>query len=76
MAGEIQNLRIRFFGIQGSASTFPSREELEQYHEHRDYGLLTAMLKDLDNHRGPDGRLRFTPEEVVGGPRADGSYTY
>ena len=67
-AAPVENLRIRFYGVQGSGSTFPALSEREALLEHRDLRLLRSVFEDLARHAGEDGRLTCTPEEVLGGP--------
>lgn len=59
----IQNLRIHFYGTQGSGSTFPTREERQEYRQHLDQDLLTCVFEDLKG-RGK----ALTVEDILGGP--------
>jgi phosphoribosyl 1,2-cyclic phosphodiesterase len=66
-APPVENLRIRFYGVQGSGSTFPAHSERESLLELRDVHLLRSVFEDLAHYAGEDGRLNCTPEEVLGG---------
>jgi len=47
MNDAIQNMRIRFYGVQGSGSTFPDTNELEDMQAVMDCNLLESVFKDL-----------------------------
>lgn len=47
MSAKIQNMRIRFYGTQGSGSTFPSQRERDEYREQLDCELLRHVLQDV-----------------------------
>lgn len=64
----IQNLRIRFYGVQGSGSIFPARAERQALMEHSDTRLLQNVFDDLARHADADGRLTCTLEDILGGP--------
>lgn len=64
----IENLRIHFYGVQGSGSVFPSRREREAQRAYDDARLLEQVFADLASHTDADGRLNVTIEELVGGP--------
>ncbi|NNF58592.1 MAG: hypothetical protein HKN04_10150 [Rhodothermaceae bacterium] len=66
-APPIENLRIRFYGVQGSGSVFPALAEREAVQELSDYRLLRSVFDDLARHADEDGRLTCTLEEVLGG---------
>ena len=68
-AGErpVENLRIRFYGVQGSGSLFPARAEREAVQELMDYRLLSCVFADLARYADADGRLNCTVEEILGG---------
>ncbi|MCG8616224.1 MAG: hypothetical protein MI802_08410, partial [Desulfobacterales bacterium] len=68
MGDAIRNLRIRFYGVQGSGSTFPSREELNALQELTDYELLNAVFKDISSRMDEDNRLDTSLEDYLGGP--------
>lgn len=67
MKASIENLRIRFYGIQGSGSTFPSKRESQAFQEVMDYELLKRVFEDLETHISSDNRLDQSLEEYIGG---------
>lgn len=67
MASDAFNLRIHFYGVQGSGSVFPSREERLAVQEYQDIRLLEQVFADLGRRARADGRLDCTIEEIVGG---------
>ena len=64
----IRNLRIHFYGVQGSGSVFPSRAEREAFQELSDYELLRQVFNDLSERCDGDGHLPCTFDELLGGP--------
>ncbi len=64
----VENLRVHFYGTQGSGSVFPSRRERRDLRELMEYELLQAVFQDLEQFRDSNGRVSFDPEEVLGGP--------
>jgi len=70
MASEpISNLRIRFYGTQGSGSVFPDQEERRAQRELLETELLDAVFKDLGRFADPaSGEIRFRIEDLLGGP--------
>ncbi|MFC1895350.1 MBL fold metallo-hydrolase [Thermodesulfobacteriota bacterium] len=67
MEKEITNMRIHFYGVQGSASTFPTIDERDTIQELMDYELLMRVFQDLEQHLDNNGRLGCSLEEVLGG---------
>ncbi len=65
---DIENLRIHFYGVQGSGSIYPSFQERRAYQALTDQDLLKQVFEDLQKRAGPDGRLNTTVEELLGGP--------
>jgi hypothetical protein len=63
----IRNMRIRFYGVQGSSSIYPARRELDAYIEMADLHLLKQVFADVANHIDADNRLDCTLEELIGG---------
>ncbi len=61
MNDSIQNMRIRFYGVQGSGSTFPDTNELDDIQAVNDCKLLEAVFKDL-SEKMPD--THFSKEAV------------
>ena len=68
MGDAIKNLRIRFYGVQGSGSTFPSRRESAALQEVMDYELLKLVFKDLSERMDGENRFESSIEEYLGGP--------
>ena len=66
-APPVENLRIRFYGVQGSGSTFPARTDREALLEVLDLRLLRSVFDDLARYADAEGRLSCTLEEVLGG---------
>jgi ribonuclease BN (tRNA processing enzyme) len=62
----IQNMRIRFYGVQGSGSTFPSSRENEAFQEIMGYDLLKRVMEDLELHIDKDNRLDRPLAELIG----------
>ena len=63
----VDNLRIHFYGVQGSGSVFPSRAERKAAQEVMDLDLLERVFQDLKGRAGDDGRIDASIEEVLGG---------
>jgi phosphoribosyl 1,2-cyclic phosphodiesterase len=63
-----ENMRIHFYGVQGSGSIFPSKAERDETKLHSDLQLLEQVFADLAQHRSEDGRLNESLEEILGGP--------
>lgn len=68
MEDTIQNLRIHFYGVQGSGSVFPSKAEREEARFHADLQLLEKLYADFQAHEGADGKLDCSVEDLFGGP--------
>ena len=68
MSEPINNLRIRFYGVQGSGSTFPSAKEIDDLIAHTDYELLKAVLQDISERSGMDRSFECSVPEIIGGP--------
>ena len=60
----IENMRIHFYGVQGSGSIFPARAEREETRKHSDLQLLEEVFKDVQR-QSSSGK---TIEEIIGGP--------
>lgn len=65
---EVRNLRIQFYGTQGTTSTFPSEDELLAFLEDRDEAFLRAYAESLKAHCDAEGRFVGALEEYLGGP--------
>ena len=67
----IDNLRIHFYGVQGSGSTFPAKQERQAFQRMNEFHLLQQVLDDLASHADADGRLACSLEDLLGGQRSD-----
>lgn len=65
---DIENLRIHFYGVQGSGSIYPSLKDRRAYQAVTEHELLQQIFTDFQQRTGPDGRLNTTVEELIGGP--------
>lgn len=68
MDKSIQNMRITFYGVQGSGSTFPASHEIEALQEVNDYELLKMVFEDVDKHLINGSQLDTTLTAYLGGP--------
>ena len=66
--GDIANLRIHFYGVQGSGSVFPPQSKRTEFRKLMEQKLLHQVFVDLNRYAGPDGRLSVSIEELLGGP--------
>ncbi len=65
----ILNLRIRFYGTQGSGSVFPDQAERAAQRELLETELLQTVFNDLSRFTEPtSGEIRFRIEDLLGGP--------
>ena len=62
----IENMRIRFYGTQGSGSTFPSQQERSEYREMLDCELLRHVFEDIKQRSADGGKISI--EDILGGP--------
>ncbi len=65
---DIENLRIHFYGVQGSGSIFPARAEREETQLHSDLQLLQQVFDHLGRHADQEGNIKVKLEDLVGGP--------
>jgi phosphoribosyl 1,2-cyclic phosphodiesterase len=65
---EIENLRIHFYGVQGSGSIFPAKAERMETQEFSDLNLLTQVFQDIRSHAGAYNKLDTSVEDIIGGP--------
>lgn len=65
---DVANLRVHFYGTQGSGSIFPSRAERMAYQERSYAELLKLVFEDLAAAADAQGRIARTVEEILGGP--------
>lgn len=68
MAKKIKNLRIRFYGVQGSGSTFPGANEIADIQAVTDCQLLEAVFKDIAHLLGGRKLTEQELESYIGGP--------
>ena len=67
MTGKVENMRIHFYGVQGSASIFPARVEREAARLSADLQLLEQVFDKLKNQQNDDGKLACSVEDFLGG---------
>jgi len=70
MSEPVRNLRVHFYGVQGSGSVFPSRSERQALYELNDRELLARVLDDLERFTDSQGTIRCTAEEILGEARS------
>jgi phosphoribosyl 1,2-cyclic phosphodiesterase len=68
MPNDVENLRIHFYGVQGSGSIFPSREERLQTQNHCDLDLLSSVFEDISARQNSEGAIAASVEDILGGP--------
>jgi len=68
MPRSVENMRIQFYGVQGSGSTFPSSQEIEALQEFTDYQLLMRVFEDLGQHIDQKNTLDRSLTDLIGGP--------
>ncbi len=64
----IENMRIQFYGVQGSGSTFPSSQETAALQELIEYELLKEVFKDLSGQFDSKQRMKQSLTDYLGGP--------
>lgn len=62
----VRNLRIRFWGVQGSCPLFPQAHEVAEYERMIIYDLLQKIVHDMRDHSSNGHGC--TVEELLGGP--------
>lgn len=70
MERPVENLRVHFYGVQGSGSVFPSRAERRALFELNDIELLSRLLDHLQRFADDEGTIRFRVEQLLGEPRS------
>src|SRR3954454_4871185 len=65
--GAVANLRVHFYGVQGSGSIFSPRAERGALRELSDYELLRRVFADVARHAAASVRLACTVEDLLGG---------
>ena len=68
MTNPIENMRIRFYGVQGSGSTFPAANEIKDMQVVMDCKLLEAVFKDISTSLADRKITDLTLEQYLGGP--------
>ena len=68
MANAIQNMRIRFYGVQGSGSTFLATNEIRDMQAIMDCKLLEVVFKDISTSLADRKVTDLTLEQYLGGP--------
>lgn len=63
----IENMRIHFYGVQGSGSIFPERAEREETRRHSDLELLEQVFLEMERD-SQAGSIDKTVAEIIGGP--------
>jgi phosphoribosyl 1,2-cyclic phosphodiesterase len=64
----IENMRIHFYGVQGSGSVFPPKAERDNARLFTDMELLQQVFSRLNEHTSPEGKINVSLEELLGGP--------
>jgi len=64
----IKNMRIQFYGVQGSGSTFPSSQETAALQELVEYQLLEKVFEDLSGQFDSEHRMKQSLTDYLGGP--------
>ena len=68
MSQPIKNMRIHFYGVRGSGSTFSESHENAALHDLMDYQLLKKVFDDLAQHADKANQLDHALGELLGGP--------
>lgn len=68
MIGDIENLRIHFYGVQGSGSIFPLKEERDDIRMNSDLDLLEKVFSKLQDKTSANNTLDCSVEEILDGP--------
>ncbi|MFT6408876.1 MAG: phosphoribosyl 1,2-cyclic phosphodiesterase [Arenicella sp.] len=68
MIGDIKNLRIHFYGVQGSGSVFPAKEERDVIRQNSDLDLLEKVFFKLQDKANANNTLDCSVEEILQGP--------
>jgi len=71
MANEIKNLRIHFYGVQGSGSVFPRVEERNEIRRQSETVVLEKALSLVQAQLTSGTRHNDVVEAVLGGPITD-----
>lgn len=68
MTGDIENLRIHFYGVQGSGSVFPVKKERDIIRQNSDLDLLEKVFYKLQDKANTNNTLDSSVEEILRGP--------
>lgn len=68
MAQSLKNLRIHFYGVQGSGAVFPLKEERDDIRLHSDLDLLEKVFASIEAEADDTGELNCRVEDLLGGP--------
>lgn len=68
MIGEIENLRIHVYGVQGSGAIFPVKKERDGIRRASDLDLLDKVFSKLQDNTNASNTLDCTIEEILGAP--------
>ncbi|RZW12559.1 MAG: hypothetical protein EX260_12300, partial [Desulfobulbaceae bacterium] len=64
--GQIENMRIHFYGVQGSGSVFPSCEERQAFREESEIDLLRQLFARLAGMAHEDGTIHTSVTQILG----------
>ncbi len=67
MSEPIDNLRIHFYGIQGSGSIFPAKAERAEIRQRTEIHMLEEVFKRMEKEQR-NGKLDCGVEDIIGGP--------
>ena len=73
-AGPVTNLRIYFYGVQGSGSTFPSREERNDYRQAYGCEVMQWVHQRLASFMDPVGQPARRLDDFFAGPAEHATY--
>lgn len=64
---KIDNMRVHFYGVQGSGSIFPSRAERDEARELSDIDLLEKVFHHIEAGSGVANPISKSVEDLLGG---------
>jgi len=67
MSKPIKNLRIHFYGVQGSGSIFPAKAERAEIRQRTEVQMLEEVFTRLKDEQ-LNGKLNCSVEDILGGP--------
>jgi ribonuclease BN (tRNA processing enzyme) len=68
MEASLHRMRIHFYGVQGSGSTFPSVKETNDLQDLMDYETLKRIFEDIASHIHDGNRLDQSLIDLLNGP--------